>query len=63
MKCTTVTPEWRGKVKSQMEILGLNYRTLAAATGYSYSVIRRYMCGKYVNDKPRKAIETVLGMG
>lgn len=63
MRETTVTPEWRGEVKRRMEVMGLNYRTLAQMTGYSYSAIRQYMCGSYHNDKPRAHIEHVLGMG
>ena len=47
MKRTTVTPEWMGEVRKRMKVNNMTSRDLAAACGWSESVVRKYINGLY----------------
>nr|DAO40347.1 MAG TPA: Regulatory protein [Caudoviricetes sp.] len=59
---TSYSRAWKAEVKKRMILRGWTYRDLARETGFSKSVIDRYMTGSYSNDKPRERIERALGM-
>ena len=44
MKRTTVTPEWMGEVRNRMKVNNMTSRDLAAACGWSESVVRKSAC-------------------
>lgn len=62
MKRTTVTPEWMGEVRKRMKVNSMTSRDLAAACGWSESVVHKYINGLYYNDNPRADIEIALKM-
>lgn len=55
MKRTTVTPEWMGEVRKRTKVNNMTSRDLAAACGWSESVVRKYINGLYYNDNPHRA--------
>lgn len=56
MKRTTVTPEWMGEVRKRTKVNNMTSRDLAAACGWSESVVRKYINGLYYNDNPHADI-------
>ena len=62
MKRTTVTPEWMGEVRKRTKVNNRTSRDLAAACGWSESVVRKYINSLYYNDNPHADIEIALKM-
>lgn len=59
---TSFNVAWKAEAVKQLALRGWTYSDLARETGFSKSVIDRYMSGKYHNDNPRGPIERALGM-